>query len=191
MLLDRAQALGVGHPEAEAALLVAEAFACEEGEPLAEVLAARAVTLARRDGDALIESAALDVLTANELAMGEQRAGAAAARRIVLLAPLPMTPEASFERVDAYQMAAQTALGAGDIAGSRRFPSTSPVRRPSATRRTWGWLAAARRRPGGRLGCDRRQRRRLAGELGGVGAARGQQRCRCPEGDGARQRHAG
>ena len=121
-LLDRAQALGVGHPEVEAALLVADAFTCEDGEPLAEVLAARAVVLARRDGDALIESAALDVLTANQLAMGELAAAAESARlRTVLLAPMPMTPEASFERVDAYQMAAQTALGVGDIPGSRRF----------------------------------------------------------------------
>jgi predicted ATPase/DNA-binding CsgD family transcriptional regulator len=121
-LLARAQALAVGYPELDAALLVADAFAGDEDEWVSAELAARAVELARRRGDPLTESAALDVLTSTQLAVGEGRAAAAAARlRTELLAPLPMTPEASFERSDAYQVAAETALGTGDLATARHF----------------------------------------------------------------------
>jgi predicted ATPase/DNA-binding CsgD family transcriptional regulator len=134
-LLDRAQALAAGHPEVDAVLLVAEAFQCDDGDPLAEELAARAVQLARRQGDAAAESAALDILTATQLAMGEAEAAAASARRrTVLLVPLPMTPGTSFERVDAYQMGAQTALAAGDLASAWDFAER--VRRTTSFRET-------------------------------------------------------
>ena len=90
------------------------------------------MTLARRIGDPLIESAALDELTSVQLAHGEVRAAAAsAARRTDLLAPLPVTPAAGLEFFDALVMAAECAVAAGDLQAadarqsvSATFPST-------------------------------------------------------------------
>jgi hypothetical protein len=48
-------------------------------------------------------------------------AAASTRRRIELLAPLPMTPEASFERYDAYQMTADGALSVGDLDTARTY----------------------------------------------------------------------
>jgi hypothetical protein len=57
----------------------AEAFSGDEFDPLTAELTDRATTLARRVGDPLTESAALDQLTAIQLARGEVRAATASA----------------------------------------------------------------------------------------------------------------
>lgn len=78
--------------------------------------------MAQRVGDPLLESAALDVRTATQLAYGEViEAAASAARRLELLAPLGMGPEFGMELSDGHQMAAETSVGAGDLAAARRF----------------------------------------------------------------------
>ena len=108
---------------AQARLLTAEAFDGASRRP-GHRRARRAArsTLARRIGDPLIESAALDQLTAVQLARGEVRAAAASAvRRTELLAPLPVTPAAGLEFFDAYVMAAECAVAAGDLRGARRL----------------------------------------------------------------------
>jgi hypothetical protein len=86
-------------------------------------LAERGIALARRAGDTLAESAALDLQTSAQLARGEMRAAAASARRRTeLLAPLRWQPIAcGLELFDAYQMAAETAIGAGDLFAARKF----------------------------------------------------------------------
>jgi predicted ATPase/DNA-binding CsgD family transcriptional regulator len=103
-------------PRVGAALLSAEAFHGPEVDPLTMELAHRAVELSRRSGDAAGESAALDQLTACQLACGEVfEAAASARRRIELLAPLPLSAALAMEVTDGYQMATETALGAGDL----------------------------------------------------------------------------
>ena len=88
-LLAEAWALAAGDPAAEARVLTAEAFNGADTDPVTAELAERAITLARRVGDPLTESAALDQLTAVQLARGELRAAAASAlRRTELLAPM-------------------------------------------------------------------------------------------------------
>jgi hypothetical protein len=70
----------------------------------------------------LIESAALDRLTTVQLSRGEPRAAMASAqRRIDLLAPLPVAAEQGFELSDACVMAAESAIGAGDLGAARRY----------------------------------------------------------------------
>jgi predicted ATPase/DNA-binding CsgD family transcriptional regulator len=109
-------------PRVGAALLSAEAFHGPEVDPLTLELAHRAAELSRRSGDAAGESAALDQLTACQLACGEVfEAAASARRRIELLAPLPLSAALAMEVTDAYQMATETALGAGDLAAALAF----------------------------------------------------------------------
>jgi predicted ATPase len=121
-LLDRAAALAVGHPEVDAALLVAMAFDGVERDDLDVALAERAVELARRQGDAVTESAALDHVSAVALSRGDVAGAAAtAALRTELLARLPYSPAAAYEIPDAYHMACECALGAGDVPAALRF----------------------------------------------------------------------
>jgi hypothetical protein len=81
------------------------------------------MTLARRAGDPLAESAALDQLTSIQLARGEIRAAAASAlRRTELMAPLRRRAyTCGLEMMDASVMAAETAVAVGDLAAARRF----------------------------------------------------------------------
>ncbi len=119
-LLTEARALAGGDPVAEARIRVAEAFAGPEDDPATAEATEQALAMARRAGDPLAESAALDQLTAVQLAGGEVRAAAASAlRRTTLLAKLPVRADAGLEVSDAFCMAADTAVAAGDLPAAR------------------------------------------------------------------------
>ncbi|WEH13786.1 LuxR C-terminal-related transcriptional regulator [Streptomyces sp. VNUA24] len=111
---------------AEAAV-VADAFGAVQGDvdnTAQETVghAERAVGLARRAGDPVAESAALDALSGALTWAGDSFGAAAAARRrIEVLAPVPPTPARTHERMDALAMAAGTALGVGRLPEARRW----------------------------------------------------------------------
>ncbi len=119
-LLREAWVLAAGDPAAEARTLNAEAYKGTELDPITAELAERAITLARRVGDPLDESAALDELTAIQLARGEVRPALESAMlRTRLLAPLQVTAASGLEFFDAYIMATDCAVAAGDLAAAR------------------------------------------------------------------------
>ena len=122
-LLSRAGDLADGDPRAEARVLVADAYRGAEADPLTAELSERAVELARRAGDPQGESAALDMLTAVQLARGEVAAARASTlRRTELVAALPLRADVSgLEVLDAYQMATECAIAAGDLPAARRL----------------------------------------------------------------------
>jgi predicted ATPase/DNA-binding CsgD family transcriptional regulator len=121
-LLAEARALASDDPVAEARLLVAEAFNGADTDPVTIELIDRALMLAHRVGDPLIESAALDQLTAVQLARGEVRAAAASAlRRTELLTPLSVTAGSGLEFFDAFSMATDGAIAAGDLPAARQL----------------------------------------------------------------------
>ena len=102
--------------------MTAEAFNSDDTDPATDDLVERALTLARQVGDRRTESAALDQLTAMQLARGEVRAAAASAmRRTEILAPLPVTATTGLEFFDSYLMAAECQLAAGDLPSARRM----------------------------------------------------------------------
>ncbi|KAA9377741.1 ATPase [Microbispora cellulosiformans] len=120
-------------PAARAAVALAEAgvltdaFGAAQGPSENEVpetiaRAERAVELARRTGDPLAESAALDALT-GALSWAGDAFGAAgtARRRITLLSSLPISPSGTHELIDALAMVTEAGLGAGDVPGARRW----------------------------------------------------------------------
>ncbi|GGP95775.1 ATP-binding protein [Streptomyces melanogenes] len=126
---------GDGDPAAEAALalaeaaVVADAFGAVQGAPDntapdTVACAERAVELARRAGDPVARSAALDALSGAHSWAGESFAAAAAARaRIDILASAPDTPARTHELIDALAMAAATAIGTGELPAARRWGS--------------------------------------------------------------------
>ncbi|CAN3980309.1 Transcriptional regulator, LuxR family [Kitasatospora purpeofusca] len=132
-LLARARELADGSATASAALALAEAavladaYGSVQGSPdntARETVgyAERAVDLARRAGDPVAESAALDALSGAHSWAGEPFAAAAAARRRVeLLALAPRTPATAHEQVDALAMAAATAIGVGELDRARQW----------------------------------------------------------------------
>jgi predicted ATPase/DNA-binding CsgD family transcriptional regulator len=121
-LIAQGWALADGDLTAQARLLIAEACNGAVADPATLQLIERALTLARRLEDPLTESAALDQLTAVQLARGEVRAAAASAlRRTELLAPMPVTATAALEFFDGFVMAADCAVAAGDLAAARRL----------------------------------------------------------------------
>jgi predicted ATPase/DNA-binding CsgD family transcriptional regulator len=122
-LIAEASALADGDPAAEARVVVAEGFNHRELDPRSATLAERGIALARRAGDPLAESAALDLLTTAQLARGDIRdAAVSALRRIELLAPLRQRAiTCGIELFDAYQMAAETAVATGDLAAAREL----------------------------------------------------------------------
>ncbi len=121
-LLAEAWALAIGDPAAEARALNADAYNGPDRDPLTAELADRAITLARRVGDPMVESAALDILTAVQLARGEVRpAMASALLRTELLAPIQVTAASGLEFFDASIMATDCAVGAGDLTAARRL----------------------------------------------------------------------
>lgn len=132
-LLARARELSDGSATASAALALAEAavladaYGSVQGSPdntARETVgyAERAVDLARRAGDPVAESAALDALSGAHSWAGEPFAAAAAARRRVeLLALAPRTPATAHEQVDALAMAAATAIGVGELDRARQW----------------------------------------------------------------------
>jgi hypothetical protein len=103
-------------------VLTAEAFNGPDSDPVTAELTERAITLARRVGDPLAESAALDQLTSIQLTRGDVRAALDnAVRRTELLAPLAVTAESALEFFDAFSMAADCAIAAGDLPGARHL----------------------------------------------------------------------
>ncbi len=121
-LIAEGWALAGGDLAAHARLLTAEAFNGAIADPATVDLVERALMLARRIDDPLIESAALDQLTAVQLARGEIRAAAASAlRRTELLAPMQVTAMAALEFFDGFVMAAECAVSAGELRAARRL----------------------------------------------------------------------
>ncbi|NXY95948.1 ATPase [Streptomyces sp. BR123] len=121
-------AAGAAVALAEAAV-VADAFGAVQGAPDntapdTVACAGQAVELARRAGDPVARSAALDALSGARSWAGEPFAAAAAARaRIDILASAPSTPARTHELIDALAMAAATAVGAGELSAARRWGS--------------------------------------------------------------------
>ncbi|GAA4078205.1 hypothetical protein GCM10022214_40170 [Actinomadura miaoliensis] len=132
-MLAEARELCGDDPAAEAAVALAEAaveadaFGAVQGDPdnTAQETVARAehaVGLARRAGDPVAESAALDALSGAQSWAGDPFAAAAAARRrIDILASAPSTPAGTHELMDALAMAAGTAVGVGELQQARRW----------------------------------------------------------------------
>jgi hypothetical protein len=141
-LLAEARELADGDPGAMARILTAEACNGPTVDPATVALVERALTLARQVGDPLSESAALDQLTAIQLARGEVSAAAATAlRRTELLAPMQVTAVSGFEFVDGFVMAAECAIAAGDLGSARALAERS---RDLPFNREEGHLATAR-----------------------------------------------
>ena len=124
-LLDEARSLGSTDQRAEAAVLIAASFELDETDPEARTTAERAVAAGRALDDPMIESAALDALTVVHLGVGEVTAALAAVRRrIDLVSPVRPGVLNAFEIADAYNMATEVSLTAGDFAAARRFADT-------------------------------------------------------------------
>ena len=78
--------------------------------------------MARRAGDPLAETVALDELTAVQLARGELHAALASAlRRTEILGTLPVTALSGLEHSDSLQMATECATAAGDLRTARQL----------------------------------------------------------------------
>lgn len=121
-LVDEARGLSGGDPWADTATLVAVAFRMAETDPEALVTARRAVAAGQALGDPLVESAALDALSAIHLGLGDVPAALdAVTRRVTLLAQVRPDVMAAFEINDTYNMATEISLASGDFAGARRF----------------------------------------------------------------------
>ncbi len=132
-LLAGARERSDGSPAAEAAVALAEAAVLDDAygavqgtaeSTVADTVgrAEQAVALARRTGDPVTESAALDALSGARGWAGDAFAVAAAARRRVdVLASAAPAPAATHESMDALAMAAATALGVGALADARRW----------------------------------------------------------------------
>lgn len=119
-LLSRARPLADGDPATESRILTAEAFARDERDPEVGPFVERALVLARRAGDPLAESAALDALTSVQLASGRLREALdSAVLRTELLRAVPVGAESALEFFDAFQMGSQCALAAGDLGEAR------------------------------------------------------------------------
>ncbi|HEX6420182.1 MAG TPA: LuxR C-terminal-related transcriptional regulator [Acidimicrobiales bacterium] len=119
-LITEARSLAGDDPRAGTAILVAVAFAMAETDPETLTIAERAVAAASALGDPLLESAALDALSAIHLGRGEIPAAlAAVTRRVSLLSQITPDVTAAFEINDAYNMAGDIALAAGDFAAAR------------------------------------------------------------------------
>jgi predicted ATPase/DNA-binding CsgD family transcriptional regulator len=121
-LIQEAVALAGGSPLAEPSILTAQAFSGDELDPVTQELAERAVTLARRVGDAYDESAALDELSAVHLAGGDVPAAVSTVRaRIEVLGRIPLGPATGMEFSDGFAMASEISLTAGDFVAARTY----------------------------------------------------------------------
>ena len=124
-LLAEARPLAVAAPRAATAMLLAEAFDRLETDPEMRAMAEEAAADARRLDDPLLESAALDALSVVHLASGDvSGALAAVRRRIDLLATVRPGADNGIEISDAYAMASEIALTAGDLSSARRYADT-------------------------------------------------------------------
>ena len=121
-LIARRRALADGNMTAESRLLIAEAYTGDDVDPVTAELAERAIAMARRAGDPLAETVALDELTAVQLARGELRAALASAlRRTEILGTLPVTALSGLEHSDSLQMATECATATGDLRTARQL----------------------------------------------------------------------
>jgi predicted ATPase/DNA-binding CsgD family transcriptional regulator len=122
-LAAEASAHAAGDPAAVARLAVVEAFRRHPADPFDLEPTEHAIALAQQAADSLCESAALDLRCSVELARGDVRSAArSAARRIDLVRPHIRNPLAcGLEVFDAYQMAAESALAAGDLTAAREL----------------------------------------------------------------------
>ena len=121
-LLAEARKLAGTEPAALARVATAEAFNAAISDPATADLVERAISLAHGVGDPLLESAALDQLTALHLARGDVRdAAASTVRRTQLLESTDVTATSAFEFFDAYVMAADCAVAAGDLVAAREL----------------------------------------------------------------------
>jgi predicted ATPase len=115
-----ARRLGRDDPLVAATLAVGAAgYAAADGTPPSAVAAA-ALDAARNVGDAVLESSALDSMTAAALAEGDVvRAHLMAQGRLTALPPWREDPAAGLELKDALHVATFCALGAGDLPAAR------------------------------------------------------------------------
>lgn len=121
-LLGDAAKLASGDPAARARTIAATAFNLDEGDAGTAELVKQALTLARQASNPLIESAALDRLSAVQLARGDVRAAVESSmRRLELLAPLPITAASGAEIADAFVMTTDCAIAAGDLRAARQL----------------------------------------------------------------------
>ncbi|MFG1948542.1 ATP-binding protein [Nonomuraea sp. NPDC048826] len=155
-LITRARELAGDDPAALAAVAVAEAGRAlteigagdglDDAVPVTITRAERAVELARRAGDPVIESAALDTLTCAQSWAGDAfTAAGTARRRITLLSSAPGTPAGTHELVEALGEVTEAAIGTGDLPGARRWArrlADHPLLAEVGHRAT-GWLLVA------------------------------------------------
>jgi predicted ATPase/DNA-binding CsgD family transcriptional regulator len=124
-LLADARPLAVDAPRAATAMLLAQTFDRRETDPEMRAMAEHAAADARRLHEPLLESVALDALSVVALASGDvSGALAAVRRRIDLLADARPGADNGIEISDAYAMASEVALTAGDLAAARRYADT-------------------------------------------------------------------
>jgi predicted ATPase/DNA-binding CsgD family transcriptional regulator len=122
VLLDEARRMAGEDLVTRARIAAAEAFAVLETEEASARVVDAALEVARRSGDPMAESTALDRLTTIQLSRGEGRAALASAlHRIELLTPQALDPCVGFELSDAHVMAVESAIAAGDLAEARRL----------------------------------------------------------------------
>jgi hypothetical protein len=120
-VLAEARALAGGDDAYVEATALLTAVCDDVLDPVSAELAERAVELSRRAGDARLESAALDQLTAVQLGRGElETAADTVHRRIELLAPWARDVELAWEYPDTLHMASMVYAAAGDLAAARR-----------------------------------------------------------------------
>jgi predicted ATPase/DNA-binding CsgD family transcriptional regulator len=119
-LLDEAWTLAFGDPYVEAAMLNVVGF--DERDPQSSELIERAVELARRVGDARLESSGLDSLTGVQVTHGElEAAGATVQRRLGLLTSRADEVEMAWEYTDALHMACVVYVAAGNLGAARHY----------------------------------------------------------------------
>ncbi len=124
-LIAEARSLATSDPRADAAILTALTFEMDEVDPDARITAAQAVAAAQSLDDPLLESAALDGLSAVHLGLGDVDVALdAVQRRVALLSQVRPSAETAFEIADAYNMATEISLTAGDFTAARGFADT-------------------------------------------------------------------
>jgi hypothetical protein len=119
-LIAEARGLAADDLVTRARIAGAEAFAVPETDESSPQVVEAALRLARRAGDVMAESTALDRLAITQLSRGEARAALAnARRRMELIMPKVLDPSIGFELSDAHVMAVESAIAAGDLGAAR------------------------------------------------------------------------
>ena len=137
-LLAEARAISDGSARAEAAIAVASTMLSSSAaqpydersrDPAVLEPTRHAVDLAHRAGDATLESAALDQLTAVHLALDDiPEAVRVVRRRLEVIGTLAVVASNGFELLDSHLMAAEVALAAGDlVAASDHADALAPL----------------------------------------------------------------